>query len=164
MDASNLFIGTKLILAEPMNRLDYNKYRGWELPEDEDGNDEGFLVEYMDGGKPNHLDHEGYISWSPTDVFINAYKASGELSFGMAIEAAKRGYKVARKGWNGSGMFAYIVPANKYKAVTETIKGVFPDDMVPYREYWALKTAQNDVAAWAPSGSDSLANDWCIVL
>ena len=32
------------------------------------------------------------------------------LNFGQAIEAAKQGLKVARTGWNGSGMFAYIVP------------------------------------------------------
>lgn len=88
------------------------------------------------------------------------------MTFGQATEAAKRGYKVARSGWNGAGMFAYIVPANKYSTdgnPTSPVKGMFPDDMVPYREYWALKTAQNDVAAWSPSGSDSLAVDWCIV-
>ena len=85
------------------------------------------------------------------------------MSFGMAVEAAKRGCKVSRNGWNGAGMFAYIVPANSYPAQTEMIKGAFEGDMVPYREYWALKTAQNDVSTWAPSGSDSLANDWCIV-
>jgi hypothetical protein len=49
----------------------------------------------------------------------------------------------------------------KYPAQTQAIKGQFTDDMVPYREYWALKTAQNDIAVWQPSGSDSLANDWC---
>lgn len=86
------------------------------------------------------------------------------LSFGQAIEAAKQGKKVARTGWNGSGMFAYIVPANSYPAQTGAAKSYFGEGgMVPYREYWALKTAQDDVATWAPSGSDSLAEDWCIV-
>ena len=84
------------------------------------------------------------------------------LNFGQAIEAAKQGKKVARKGWNGSGMFAYIVPANSYPAQTETARKEF-GEMVPYRTYWALKTAQNDVATWSPSGSDSLAEDWMIV-
>lgn len=84
-------------------------------------------------------------------------------SFGWAVVWAKKGRRVARKGWNGSGMFAYIVPAGSYPAQIEMIKGFFENDMVPYREYWALKTAQNDVAVWAPSGSDSLANDWSIV-
>ena len=158
-----LHIGVKLVLATTMSRLDYTTYRGWELPEDENGSDRGYLIEYLDGGESNHPDHKGYISWSPENVFDDAYKVSGQMSFGMATEAAKRGYKVARSGWNGAGMFAYIVPANSYPAQTEAIKGTFTDDMVPYREYWALKTAQNDVAMWSPSGSDSLANDWCIV-
>jgi hypothetical protein len=84
------------------------------------------------------------------------------LNFGQAIEAAKAGSKVAREGWNGVGMFAYIVPANSYPAQTQVAKETF-GDVVPYRAYWALKTAQNDIATWAPSGSDSLAEDWMIV-
>lgn len=68
------YIGTKQIKALPMNRADYNDYRGWQLPDDEDGTDEGFLVEYVDGGQANHPDHEGYVSWSPKDVFERAYK------------------------------------------------------------------------------------------
>lgn len=85
-----------------------------------------------------------------------------DLSFGEAIECAKLGMKVARSGWNGAGMYAYIVPAASYPAQTEIAKKQF-GDMVPYREYWALKTAQNDIATWAPSGSDSLAEDWMVI-
>lgn len=84
------------------------------------------------------------------------------LNFGQAIEAAKQGKRVARKGWNGAGMYAYIVPAKQFPAVTEIARKEF-GEMVPYRAYWALKTAQNDVATWAPSGSDSLAEDWMIL-
>ena len=87
--------------------------------------------------------------------------------FGWAIQAMKRGEKVCRKGWNGSGMFAYYVPANEYPAGENhlgTMKGIFPNDMVPYRHYIALKTAQNDVATWSPSTSDALAEDWEIAL
>lgn len=68
------YVGTKTIKATPMNRLAYNEYRGWKLPEDENGEDEGMLVEYLDGGKSNHPNHVGYISWSPLDVFEKAYK------------------------------------------------------------------------------------------
>jgi len=84
------------------------------------------------------------------------------LDFGAAIKAAKEGKRVCREGWNGAGMYAYIVPANSYPAQTEAAKKQF-GDLVPYRAYWALKTAQNDVATWAPSGSDSLAEDWIIL-
>lgn len=39
------YIGTKLIKADPMTRKEYNDFRGWQLPADEDGNDPGYLVE-----------------------------------------------------------------------------------------------------------------------
>ena len=86
-----------------------------------------------------------------------------QFDFGVAIRKLKEGRKVARKGWNGSGMFVYYVPAASYpmqRNNKETMGGLFPDDMVPYREYLALKTAQNDVSTWAPSVSDALAEDW----
>lgn len=80
------FVGTKEILAKPMNRKEYNDYRGWELPEDENGEDEGMLVEYINGGKSNHPNHEGYISWSPIDVFEKAYKKAETFSDRLLIE------------------------------------------------------------------------------
>ena len=49
------YIGTKIIEAQPMNRAEYNVYRNWELPANENGEDEGYLVEYLDGGKPNEV-------------------------------------------------------------------------------------------------------------
>ncbi len=86
------------------------------------------------------------------------------LNFGQAIEAAKNGKRVARKDWNGQAMFAYIVPAASYPVQTEAAKKHFGEDsFVTYRAYWALKTAQEDVATWSPSGSDSLAEDWVIL-
>lgn len=159
-----LHIGTKLINATPMTRQEYNDFRNWVLPADENGADEGYLVEYVDGGKPNHPDFAGYISWSPKDVFERSYRPVQNMTFGMAIEALKAGKKVARIGWNGSGMFAYYVPANSYPAQTGVAKQYFGDGaLVPYRAYMALKTAQGDVATWAPSCSDALAEDWCVV-
>ena len=44
-----VYIGTKMIKAMPMNRKEYNDYRGWPMPADEEASDEGYLVEYMDG-------------------------------------------------------------------------------------------------------------------
>ena len=89
-----------------------------------------------------------------------------QFDFSNALRMLKDGYKVARLGWNGKGMFAYYVPANKYPAsrnTLNTVKGLFEDDLVPYRAYLALKTAQNDIATWNPSTSDILAEDWITV-
>ena len=101
----NRFIGVKEINAKPMTRLEYNCLRGWDVPTNENPDDAGYLVEYIDGGSPNHPDFKGYISWSPKDVFDRAYKPADGMTFGLALEALKRGLKVARKGWNGKGMW-----------------------------------------------------------
>ena len=96
------FIGTKMVIATPMNRQQYNDYRDWPLPDGEDGADDGYLVEYTDGGKPNHPNHTGYISWSPKEQFDAAYRPTDGLTFGLAIEALKRGERVARNGWDSN--------------------------------------------------------------
>lgn len=79
-----LFVGTKSVLARPMTRAEYNAYRGWELPANENGADEGMLVEYVDGGKANDERHVGYISWSPLDVFQRAYR-EGESDASLVL-------------------------------------------------------------------------------
>lgn len=82
------YIGTKQLKATPMTLGAYNEYRGWKQPENEDPNAEGYLVEYQDGGKPNDERHEGYISWSPKDVFERAYKVAENHVDRMLIEQA----------------------------------------------------------------------------
>lgn len=61
------------VLARPMTRGTYNTLRGWDLPDDEDGSDEGFLLENLDGGKANHASFAGYINWMPADMFNRSY-------------------------------------------------------------------------------------------
>ena len=159
-------IGTKAVNAKPMTRQEYNDFRGWQLPENENGADEGYLVEYQDG-EPNTTEYKGYVSWSPKSQFDNAYQdVTKGVSFGHAIELLKGGHRVARAGWNGKGMFLYYVPENKYPASRNehgTMIGVFEDDMVPYGAYIAMKTAQNNVVPWLASQTDVLAEDWQIV-
>lgn len=90
----NKYVGKKEINATPMTRAAYNVIRGWELPADENGEDEGFLVEYVDGGKANHPDYAGYISWSPKDVFERAYKAADTHIDRLIIEHAELKEKI----------------------------------------------------------------------
>lgn len=66
----------KEVNAKPMTRGDYHEFRGWEMPSDENIEDEGYLVEYLDS--PDESMPEGfsnYISWSPKDVFEAGYTA-----------------------------------------------------------------------------------------
>jgi hypothetical protein len=72
-----VYQGTKKVVGFLMTRGEYNTYRGWIIPADENPDDTGYLVEYTDGDKPNDDRHKGYISWSPSDVFENSYKPCG---------------------------------------------------------------------------------------
>ena len=165
MSTTKTYIGTKVIHARPMTRQAYNDYRGWQLPDNEDGADDGYLVEYADGGRANDSRHAGYISWSPEDVFERAYCEVGQgLSFGDALKALKAGQRVARAGWNGKGMFVYFVPPASYPVQTGAAKAHFGEGaMVPYNAYMAIKNVNETVSTWVPSVNDCLAEDWEIL-
>jgi hypothetical protein len=156
------YIGTKLIDATPMTRLEYNNLRSWQLPADENGDDEGYLVEYVDGGQANHTDYKGYISWSPKDIFERSYRPVGGMTFGLALELLKKGARIARHGWNGKGMFVYLVPADSYPAKTEVAKNFFGES-VPYNAYMAIKNVNDTVSTWVPSVNDCLSEDWIVL-
>lgn len=159
MTNTTMHFGTKMILATPMNRQAYNDYRGWTLPADEDGNDQGYLVEYIDGGQSNHPDHDGYISWSPEDVFDRDYQPTTAMSFGHAIKALKKGYKVARAGWNGKGM--YLSLAEGPFADPECIE---PLEGEATRSWIGIRAADKEfLPSWVASQTDMLADDWMIV-
>lgn len=98
------------------------------------------------------------------DVALESKMPVRGLTFGTAIEVLKRGGRVAREGWNGKGMFVYMVPANSYPAQTGAAKAFFGEgSMVPYNAYFALKGVDNTVNTWVASISDTLAEDWCVI-
>lgn len=80
------YTGTKVVNAEPMTRQEYNDLRGWQVPSDENPLDDGYLVEYTDGGQANTDKYDGYVSWSPKAVFENSYLPSEHPIDRMAIE------------------------------------------------------------------------------
>lgn len=93
-------------------------------------------------------------------AFIELKKIANKgAGFGTALFLLKKGYKIARRGWNGKGMFLYYVPANSYPAQTKAAKEHF-GDMVDYGAYIAMKTAQGNVVPWLASQTDMLAEDW----
>ena len=82
------YIGVKRIEARSMTRGDYNIYRGWQIPADENPADEGYLVKYRDG----------YESWSPKEVFEEAYVVEDSSSllttvFGMKSPDYKKRFE-----------------------------------------------------------------------
>lgn len=164
-------IGVKEVNAIPMSRKEYNDLRGWTVPADENPDDAGFLVEYIDGGKPNHQDFIGYISWSPKEVFDRAYRPVFGLTFGLAIEALKAGRKVARAGWNGKGMWLSLSCDGSREVAADNFWS--PHNAAFARENGGkakvlpsitMKTATGEILmGWLASQTDMLAEDWVIV-
>lgn len=79
------------------------------------------------------------------------------LSFAGALTALKEGKRVARKGWNGKGMFVFLVGTSWYGLGTRGIDGL------QCSPYLAMKTADNQVVPWTVSQTDVLAEDWTVV-
>lgn len=83
-----------------MKKLDYHILRDMAPPPKNELFDDGYLVEYQDGGKPNVEGYKGYVSWSPEDVFEKAYRPASGVSFGLALEAMKIGKSVRLPHWS----------------------------------------------------------------
>lgn len=160
------YIGTKLIKAKPMTRGEYNVYRGWTLPKNENPDDDGYLIVYVDS--------DDYVSWSPKDVFDRAYRScDGGMTFGGAIELLKMGFKVARKGWNGKGMFIYLQDGSYpyFHQLKEDVQRKLVDSnctndsgVVTICPHIDMKAADGSIViGWLASQTDMLADDWVVV-
>jgi hypothetical protein len=89
------------------------------------------------------------------------------FGFGLALEIAKNGKKIARQGWNGKGMFVVYqkgypdgIPCNKQ---TAEAWGLNEGDLFKCEPYLQIKTAQGSHAMWVPNIGDILAEDWVVV-
>ena len=170
MIPSVVYVSHKVVSAKPMSRQEYNDFRGWTVPSDEDSQDKGYLVEYLDGGKPNHPEFVGYISWSPESVFEQGHRVSGVLTFGDAIESLKAGHKVARASWNSCGVYGkwlsltpgQFVNAAKLWSPHNHQFALENGGQVEVESYITVKTTQGKIVPWLPSQSDVLANNWII--
>lgn len=95
------------------------------------------------------------------------------MDFGKALEALKQGKKVARKGWNGKGMFLWLKPSAVVKA--EWCKDPLLKELAEENggEIPALGTIcmfthdssgrRAILTGWLASQSDLLLEDWEIL-
>lgn len=152
------FIGTKIVQAEPAQN-----HKGLRIGV-KDGQIQAESV-VQDGYKVVYED--GYESWSPKDVFEAAYRRTDGMNFGLAIEAAKMGKRIARLGWNGKNMsVAYQkgypdgIPCNEN---TARAWGMEVGELFKVRPYLQMKCVDGSFQMWLASQSDILADDWYIV-
>ena len=152
------YIGTKIIQAAPALRLDDGKgdvrielLENNPLPRPGDSVDMGYKVVYEDG----------YESWSPLDVFDRAYRQTDGMSFGLAIEAAKMGKRIARKGWNGKNQYVQLATCISYVTHDGGLINAHHDAIG--NKALAFVGTSGVQMGWLASQADMLADDWRIV-
>ena len=141
------YIGVKMIEAEPMTFAEFEE-KEYVLACEDKGRTDGYKVVYEDG----------YVSWSPRDVFDKAYRRVDGMSFGLAIEAMKKGFKVQRKGWNGKGQ--YIELAMKVSYMNPDGKVVNVDHEQMGNVAVAFVGTSGVQLGWLASQADMLSEDW----
>lgn len=87
-----------------------------------------------------------------------------EMSFSEALEYLKDGKRVARVGWNGKGMFLFLVQGSVFWVNRPPLLGIYPEGTeINYHGHIDMKTAQGQVVPWVASQSDLLDEDWVLV-
>jgi len=82
-------------------------------------------------------------------------------SFGWAIDRMKDGAKVARRGWNGKGMFLYLVDGSEFLVNRKPLLGIYEEGTkINYGPHIDMKTADGSIVCWVASQSDILSEDW----
>lgn len=85
------------------------------------------------------------------------------MNFGKALEYMKNGKCVARHGWNGKGMFVYLVTGGNYVVQMDCVKHLADDNgRIKYNPYMAIKNVNGSISTWVPSVNDCLAEDWYV--
>ena len=150
------YIGTKMIKACPAYRCTYPggmiAYAGeGDIIPTECKIQEGYRVQYEDG----------YLSWSPKAVFEEAYRETTGMNFGLAIEAAKKGKKIARAGWNGKNQYVELAYCISYKNNAAEVINVNHCNIG--NKALAFVGTSGVQMGWLASQADMLADDWTIV-
>jgi hypothetical protein len=83
------------------------------------------------------------------------------MNFGVALEAIKAGERVAREGWNGKGMFLFLVPGSMFRVSRHPLLGIYPEGTpINYRAHIDMKTVDGSIVPWVASQTDLIADDW----
>lgn len=105
----------------------------------------------------------------PKETFEATYMESKQ-DFGWAVHQLKEGKKVAREGWNGKGMFIYLVKGTtildsqlRNEAKT-ALCHLTSNGTKVINSHIDMKAADGSiVVGWLASQTDMLAEDWEVV-
>ena len=123
------YIGTKIIEAEPC--------KAWKDTKLHKAGEDGYKVRYPDG----------YESWSPKDVFEEAYREVSGVSFGLALEAMKKGKGARLPKWSEDVI----------------IRAQFPDEHSKMTAPYLYVESRFGRVPWKETMIELFSDDWEIV-
>ncbi len=86
------------------------------------------------------------------------------MNFSEALAQLKNGKRLGRIGWNGVGMFVYMVPGSIFTVNREPLVSILGEgSQVRFRPHLDMKMADGSVMVWTPSQADIFAEDWVLV-
>lgn len=86
------------------------------------------------------------------------------MTFSEALEKIREYELVARSGWNGKGMFVFLVDGSTFEVNRPPLNVIFPEGtQIDYHPHIDMKLADGTIAVWTVSQLDVLASDWVVV-
>lgn len=83
------------------------------------------------------------------------------MNFSEALALLKEGKCVARLGWNGVGMYLYLVEGSEFEVNRAPLNlHLATGTKVRYRSHIDMKAVDGSFVPWQASHSDLLSNDW----
>lgn len=85
------------------------------------------------------------------------------MNFSKALEEIKAGAVMFRSGWNGSGMFVFLVGGSNFKVSRPPLSTIFEEGTdITYRPHIDMRASDGTIGVWNPSMSDIMADDWVV--
>lgn len=131
---------------EPMKLGSYFESRNWSIPSDIPKDTAGYKIK-------NSIE---LSSWLSCKEFKSKFS---ELDFSDALRLLKRGFAIAREGWNGKGIFIVMQKPDANSKMTHPYIYIDTTGLVTDSDL-----APKDRVPWVASQTDLLAEDWVIVL
>lgn len=103
------------------------------------------------------LDNDNLHSKDEVLELTTSENIPNTFGFGYALDMAKRGKRVARKGWNGKGMYV------KYQKPWHVFTKVARNPIYKMPEALQIYGTDKQFSIWSPTQRDMMAEDWYIV-
>ena len=86
------------------------------------------------------------------------------MDFSEALTQIKKGMRLAREGWNGKGLFIFLVNGSRFTVNREPLLSILGEGTeVSYNPHIDVRRTDGSISTWSPSNDDVLADDWVLV-